>query len=385
MQKFIIKQAPLNRALKQISAIKTNIPSIQAFTFAYLKADANQASISIYTSDQFLTIPITQYTGDIDIALPAKLFLSAVSKFTPTDDITITKQTVNAKTTVCIQSGNKYFTLDNQDIAKHQPKLKFDTTIKRSFNVTSAELLTAINATRHCISTEKSRFYLNGINVNIFKGKLAFTTTDGHRLAIYQFAEPKVTTHKLSAIIPREVINQLLAIIKPTNPPVQMQITPNHITFDGEIFKLHSKLIDGNYPDIAKVIPKKSPVMIDAPCQQLLEISKEFGACAFDGHATITIDKKRLSHANFYNSNPTLKLNMSIKCNGNQCDATTTIATKYFNQCMATFSNLNNANKNPDIRIHTPLDTIGECAISPILIKAKGVNNFQMVLMPRRI
>lgn len=383
MQKFTIKQAPLKRALQQINAMRSGTPLTNTFTFAFLKADADSASMSIYTGDQELTIPIILYGGEIDIALPAKLFLSAVAKFKPTDDITITKDN-GQSSAVRIQCGNKYFTLDNQDTAKHKPKLEIDYTDEKIFTVTTAELLTALNATHHCISTEETRYYLNGININIFKGKLAFTATDGHRLAIYQFTEPKVSIRKLSAIIPREVVKQLLAILKPTIPHVHIYITEHFVTFDAFTFKLHSKLIDGNYPDVKRVIPKKSPVMIDAPCDQLLEISKEFHACAFDGHVTITIDRKRPSHADFYNSNPTLKLNMSIPCNGEQCQSTTSINTKFFNQCMATFSNLTKGNKNPQILIHSPPDSPHDFTIDPISIKAKGIPNFQMVLMPMR-
>lgn len=131
-----------------------------------------------------------------------------------------------------------------------------------SFLLPSATLATVLSKIEFAISTEETRYYLNGVfvHVNEDRKKLAFVTTDGYRLARYELDVPAGAgaMQDAGALIPRKTATELLRLLRRKDCPTETLVTvaDTGISFMvGEDELLESKLIDGSFPDYQRVIP----------------------------------------------------------------------------------------------------------------------------------
>lgn len=121
------------------------------------------------------------------------------------------------------------------------------------------ELRRMIDLARPCISTEETRYYLNGINMQPHpeRGTLCSVATDGHRMAIINGPIPAF--EGLNAILPTRFVRAIAALINPKSNEGAMlafhQASPRARVICGPV-QIDSKLIDGTFPDYTRVIPK---------------------------------------------------------------------------------------------------------------------------------
>ena len=123
-------------------------------------------------------------------------------------------------------------------------------------------LLNLINKTRFAISNEETRYFLNGIYFHKKRPEnedfLSLVATDGHRLAKIDFAYTNSLTDLPGVIIPKKTINELCKLLSDCNNSIKINLDPNKIIFYIDKTVLISKLIDGNFPDYQRVIPKNN-------------------------------------------------------------------------------------------------------------------------------
>ncbi|MGB8602743.1 MAG: DNA polymerase III subunit beta [Rhizomicrobium sp.] len=162
-------------------------------------------------------------------------------------------------------------------------------TLPHRFRLGSEELRCLIDKTRFAISTEETRFYLNGIYVHAAKDgaqpTLRAVATDGHRLARYELELPEGASDMPGVIVPRKTVNELLHLIDDVEGAIEIALSDTKIQFSLGAVELTSKLIDGTFPDYQRVIPAGNDkvLVLDA---------KEFGL-AVDRVSTISADKTR--------------------------------------------------------------------------------------------
>lgn len=113
------------------------------------------------------------------------------------------------------------------------------------------------------ISTEETRYYLNGINFSIEAGKLCATATDGHRLALIERDASEMVADEFEhAILPRLALPAALAVLKMQGEGrATLEFSASKFQLDCGALILRGKLIDGTFPDYRRVIP-------DAACLQ---------------------------------------------------------------------------------------------------------------------
>jgi DNA polymerase-3 subunit beta len=149
--------------------------------------------------------------------------------------------------------------------------------IKRTFKAPEG-FLDKLRFVSHFMSTEETRYYLNG--VCIYDGRLV--ATDGHRLGYVAVA----IEAKARPIIPRMAVEALLAL----GGPSQISFGENVIVFDLPGVVLRSKLIDGTYPDYQRVIPRiadNAPVMV-VDVKRLVAAIKRVSATVIDSRTKWT-------------------------------------------------------------------------------------------------
>lgn len=138
-----------------------------------------------------------------------------------------------------------------------------ETDLPTVFTLPAETLRTIIDGTRFAISTEETRYYLNGIFLHVIDGaepKLRAVATDGHRLARIEFDMPEGAKGMPDVIVPRKCVAEIRKLLDEVDGDVEVSLSASKIRFKlggegsgGAV--LTSKLIDGTFPDYSRVIP----------------------------------------------------------------------------------------------------------------------------------
>ena len=126
------------------------------------------------------------------------------------------------------------------------------------FELPATTLKEIIDKTRFAISTEETRYYLNGIFWHVTDDAqpvLKAAATDGHRLARVTVARPDGAAGMPDIIIPRKCIAELRKLLDEIDGSVEISLSASKIRFGLGTAVLTSKLIDGTFPDYSRVIP----------------------------------------------------------------------------------------------------------------------------------
>lgn len=129
-------------------------------------------------------------------------------------------------------------------------------------------LASMITKTIYAISTEESRFTLNGALLILREGVAAMVSTDGHRLAFVEQREDLqgIRAH-YRALIPRKAMGEILKLAQESGPEAMVQFSgdENHLFFRFGERLLISRKLAGNFPDFERVLPKEHPrsVLLD--------------------------------------------------------------------------------------------------------------------------
>ncbi|MBX9747397.1 MAG: DNA polymerase III subunit beta [Hyphomonadaceae bacterium] len=156
------------------------------------------------------------------------------------------------------------------------------------FEVEPTDLSRLIDKTRFAISTEETRYYLNGIffhTVDAGGAKLRAVATDGHRLALADADAPKGAAGMPGVIVPRKTINELKRLLDDAADMVEIAVSSQKIRFALGDAVLTSKLIDGSFPEYARVIPKNN--------SKKLKVNNKVFSEAVDRVATVSAERSR--------------------------------------------------------------------------------------------
>ena len=154
-----------------------------------------------------------------------------------------------------------------------------------SFELPAATLRQIIDKTRFAISTEETRYYLNGIFMHVADDMLKAAATDGHRLARVTVARPEGAEDMPDIIVPRKCVAELRKLLDEVDGTVAVSLSSTKIRFVLGHAVLTSKLIDGTFPDYSRVIPTGN--------DKILRIDPKSFMQGVDRVATIASEKTR--------------------------------------------------------------------------------------------
>jgi DNA polymerase-3 subunit beta len=127
------------------------------------------------------------------------------------------------------------------------------------FTLESGALKRLFEKARFAISTEETRYYLNGIYLHVIDSegaaKLRAVATDGHRLAQVETESPPGAHGMPGVIVPRKAVAEVIKLLDSDQAPVEISLSQAKIRFAVGDVVVTSKLIDGSFPDYARVIP----------------------------------------------------------------------------------------------------------------------------------
>jgi DNA polymerase-3 subunit beta len=181
-----------------------------------------------------------------------------ILKELPTDEVEL--EVSDDLNSLHLTSNNIHFTLliyKNNDF----PQLVFNGN-ENKIDIPSEYILNIINNTSHCISTDETRLYLNGVYLQEIDSVLRAVATDGHRLALVDMELSESNSEALSngVIIPKKGVYELKKMAE-SNPDKIMTISVDdsfiYASFDEKYF-LSVRLIAREYPKYQAVIPSKT-------------------------------------------------------------------------------------------------------------------------------
>ncbi|MCH8081267.1 MAG: DNA polymerase III subunit beta [Proteobacteria bacterium] len=243
------------------------------------------------------------------------------------------------------------------------------------FTLTSASLKKLMDKTRFAISTEETRYYLNGIYLHVVddgKELLRAVSTDGHRMARVETKAPKGSKGMPGVIIPRKTVSELRKLIEEFDGDVKIALSDTKIKFSFDSTVLTSKLIDGTFPDYKRVIPTAN--------EKKLSVDGHVLAEAVDRVSTISTERTRSVKLSL--GKDTMVLSVNSPESGT---ATEEVSVSYSAEPMEIGFN---ARYLLDILHQIEGDTVNmELAdsASPTLIRDSGDADALYVLMPMRV
>lgn len=132
-----------------------------------------------------------------------------------------------------------------------------------------------IRKTVFSVSTDETRYVLNGVNFVIENDSITLIATDGRRLAFIQrtLADKKAP---VGAIIPTKAVNELARVLAgdEKGADVYMGFTENQVTFQYKSVVIISRLIEGNFPSFDQVIPKSHDIQLKLKTRNILQATQ---------------------------------------------------------------------------------------------------------------
>ena len=173
------------------------------------------------------------------------------------------------------------------------------------FVLAAVDLKRLIDNTQFAISTEETRYYLNGIFFHTVEvggaTLLRAVATDGHRLARVEIPAPKGAAGMPGVIAPRKAVSEVQKLLEDMAQEVAVEISTTKARFQFGDVVLTTKLIDGTFPDYSRVIPTHN--------DKRLVVDKEPFAKAVDRVSTISSERGRAIKLAIADNKMTLSVN----------------------------------------------------------------------------
>ncbi|MFO1189741.1 MAG: DNA polymerase III subunit beta [Alphaproteobacteria bacterium] len=284
--KLTIERAALLKSLAHVQSVverRNTIPIL-----SNVRIEARKDSLGLTATDMDLavvdTAPAQVAQGGATTA-PAHVLYDIVRKLP--DGAQLELDNAGDSNHLRIRSGRSTFRLPCLPTEDFPVMAEGD--LPSSFQIAAADLRTLVDHSFFAISTEETRYYLNGIFLHATARDgvkvLRAVATDGHRLARIESPLPAGAEAIPGVIVPRKTVAELRRLIDESTDTVRIALSDSKIrfAFDGAV--ITSKLIDGTFPDYERVIPTGN--------DRILEVDSRAFANAVDRVSTISSERSR--------------------------------------------------------------------------------------------
>lgn len=301
--KLVIERGELLKALNHVTSVVERRTTIPILSNILMRAAGGALRFNATDLEREVSEETTaEVLSDGTITVPAHMLHDIVRKLPDGAQVSLERDA--EKERVALASGQSRFALqtlpaeDFPDIAAGE--------MSHHFSIPAHELRRLIDRTRFAISTEETRYYLNGIYLHVAKSEsggdmLRAVATDGHRLAQAEMVMPQGAEGMPGVIVPRKTVHELQRLLEDGSAEVNVGISTTKVRFEIGPITLTSKLIDGQFPDYARVIPKGND-------KELRVSNAEFMA-AVDRVSTIASERGRAVKLNLESDRLVLSVN----------------------------------------------------------------------------
>ena len=374
--KATIERATLLRCLSHVQSVVERRNTIPILSNVLIDA-SDGGSVRVMATDLDLQVVETMSAASVDqpgaITVSAHLLFDIARKLPEGSQVSLTTSDNRLE----VKAGRSNFKLPT--LPRDDFPVIVEGDLPTSFELPARLLAELIDRTRFAISTEETRYYLNGIFLHVTdedEPLLKAAATDGHRLARFTIPRPEGAAGMPDVIVPRKAVGELRKLLDEaldSNVLIDLSASKIRFALGGEGgMELTSKLIDGTFPDYSRVIPTAN--------DKLLKVDPKLFFSGVDRVATIATEKTRAVKIGLDNDRVTLSV--TSPDNGTAAEE---LAADYRSESMEIGFN---ANYLKDILGQIDADTVElhlADAGAPTLIRENEASRALYVLMPMRV
>jgi DNA polymerase-3 subunit beta len=262
--KFSVSKEKLLEGLQTVQNVvgtRTTLPIL-----SNVLLQASDGKLRLTTTDLDVGV-----SGAIDViiekpgatTLPARRLATIVREL-PASEIVLE---VDSKNVASIRCGQSFFKILGLPEEEFPPLPRFDEA--KVFTIGQQQLRDGLKKTAYAISTDETRYVLNGILFSFKDNKLTMVATDGRRLALVDIEMEFPRSQEADIIVPTKCVTELGRLLGEEGE-LKMSVGENQVAFEVNGTLLVSKLIEGNYPNYRQVIPGETKERVTLEREQFL-------------------------------------------------------------------------------------------------------------------
>ncbi len=367
--KLTIDRNTLIKPLSHANAVIERRNTIPVLSNVVLRAENNSLIITATDMDMDIIETVQAAVAEPGvITTPAQIINDIARKLPDGAEVEIAAADAGQ---ISVKAGRSNFNLPTLP-AEDFPIIT-DQAMTTEFTLAATELKVLLGKTRFAVSNEETRYYLNGIYLHLVEGNiLRVVSTDGHRLARSQMAQPNGAKKMPPVIIPRKTVGELSKLIDEYDGDVKIGLTETRAQFSFGNIEVNTKLIDAKFPDYQSVIPTNN--------NNIMQVSAGAFKEAVDRVSTVSLEKTRSVKLRLTKDLLTLSSSNSDSASGEE-----TLEVSYQGEDIEIGFN---AHYLIQVAEHVDGDVI-EFAFAdsalPSLIRAPGDESNLFILMPMRV
>jgi DNA polymerase-3 subunit beta len=280
--KVTVERGALLKALGHAAGVVERRNTIPVLSNVLLEAEGEALKLTATDLELQIRLPVPASVADPGaVTVQAALLLGIVRELADGCQVELTLDSDNHRLSlVADRARYKLQTLPATDF----PVMALDADAC-AFEMQAAALKAMLGKVAHAISTDPSRYYLNGACLEAHAGALVLAATDGAALAHASIEAPEGSTELGATIIPRKAVGEIADLIGDAEGLLELAVTTKQVRVTIGDIELTTKLIDGAFPDWRRVVPASNP--------HRLSIHREALAAAIRRAIVMSVDKVR--------------------------------------------------------------------------------------------
>jgi DNA polymerase-3 subunit beta len=281
--KFSATKEKLLEGLQQVQNVVSTRTTLPILSNVLLQA--KEGAVHLTTTD--LDVGVRgSFEANVDktgaTTLPARRLFTIIREL-PSSEISVE---VDGKNAASIRSGQSFFKILGLPEEEFPPLPKFENA--KVVTMRQKDLHDGLRNTAYAISTDETRYVLNGVLFSFKENKLTLVATDGRRLAMLDIELEFPRSHEADIIVPTKAVTELQRLLK-NDGEVKISVGSGQIAFDLNNTLLVSKLIEGNYPNYKQVIPSEAKERVTLERETFLNSLRRVSLLASDKSNSIKL------------------------------------------------------------------------------------------------
>ncbi|MCI5096800.1 MAG: DNA polymerase III subunit beta [Rhodobacteraceae bacterium] len=284
--KISIERAALLKAVAQAQSVVERRNTIPILANVLIEADGDQVQFRATDLDIEVVDKAPAQVERAGATTVAATTLHEIVRKLP-DGALVSLTADNATGRLTVEAGRSNFSLAT--LPREDFPVMASSEYQSNFSAKAAVLRRLFDKSKFAISTEETRYYLNGVYMHIADSEdgraLRCVATDGHRLARIDAGLPIGAEDMPGVIVPRKTVGELRKLLDDDDMDIAVSVSESKIRFATPDITLTSKVIDGTFPDYTRVIPVANT--------RRLEVDATEFAQAVDRVATVSSERSR--------------------------------------------------------------------------------------------
>ena len=282
--KFSVTKEKLLECLQQVQNVVSTRTTLPILSNVLLQT--NGSEVRLTTTDLDVGVRGSfeaQIEKEGATTLPARRLFTIIREL-PSSEIQFD---VDGKNAASIRSGQSFFKILGLPEEEFPPLPKFDDS--KVVTIRQKDLRDGLRKTSYAISTDETRYVLNGVLFSFKDNKLTLVATDGRRLAMLDIDLEFPRSHEADIIVPTKAVTELQRLLT-DDGDVRVSVGGSQIAFDLNNSLLVSKLIEGNYPNYRQVIPGEMKERVTLERETFLNSLRRVSLLASDKSNSIKLN-----------------------------------------------------------------------------------------------